>query len=59
MLSGVAARNGVTAVLKQGPTFEVLAVNKLDTTIDASFALVGKELYIRGTGHLYCVAAAE
>jgi outer membrane protein assembly factor BamB len=55
----VAARNGVTAVIKQGPTFEVLAVNKLDTTIDASFALVGKELYIRGTGHLYCVAAAK
>ena len=52
----VAARNGVTAVIEQGPKFGVLAVNKLDTGIDASFALVGKELYIRGTGHLYCVA---
>jgi outer membrane protein assembly factor BamB len=53
----VAGRNGVTAVLKHGAKIEVLAVNMLNTSIDASPAAVGKELYLRGSSHLYCIAA--
>jgi hypothetical protein len=34
-----------------------LAVNELGETIDASPAIVGNELYIRGESHLYCIAA--
>lgn len=49
-------RNGTTVVLKKGPQFEILATNKLDETIDASPVAVGKELFLRGEKHLYCIA---
>lgn len=49
-------RDGTCAVLKKGPTLEVLATNKLDDKTDASIALVGRELFIRGHKHLYCLA---
>jgi outer membrane protein assembly factor BamB len=50
-------RNGVCAVLKKGPKMEVLATNTLGDRTDASIALVGKELFIRGHQILYCIAA--
>lgn len=49
-------RDGVCAVLKQGPALEVLATNKLDDKTDASIALVDRELFIRGHKNLYCIA---
>ncbi|MCU0914811.1 MAG: PQQ-like beta-propeller repeat protein [Planctomycetes bacterium] len=49
-------RNGVTVVLKNADTFEVLAANKLDDGIDASLAVSGDELYLRGNKSLYCIA---
>jgi outer membrane protein assembly factor BamB len=49
-------RNGVTLVLQHGPELKVLATNKLGEGIDASPALVGKELFLRGQQHLYCIA---
>ena len=52
-------RNGTTLVLKHGPELDVLATNKLDEGIDASPALVGSELFLRGEKHLYCIAAAD
>src|SRR5437667_221575 len=36
--------------------FEVLATNKLDDGMDASPAIVGKELFLRGRQNLYCIA---
>lgn len=50
----VAGREAATVVLKKGPKFEVLAVNRLDEGIDASPVVVGKQLYMRGSRHLYC-----
>jgi hypothetical protein len=50
------SREGTTVVLKHGPEFEVLATNQLDEPIDASPAIVGDELFIRGEKHLYCIA---
>jgi outer membrane protein assembly factor BamB len=50
-------RGGTTLVLKHGPELDVIATNKLDETIDASPALVGNELFMRGEKHLYCIAA--
>jgi hypothetical protein len=35
---------------------EVLATNKLDEKFDASPAVVGKELFLRGHEYLYCLA---
>jgi outer membrane protein assembly factor BamB len=49
-------RNGVTVVIKNADTFEVLATNKLDDGLDASPAVIGDELYMRGHEFLYCIA---
>jgi hypothetical protein len=48
-------RAGTTVVLKAGDKLEVLATNKLDDPIDASPALVGKLLFLRGEKFLWCV----
>jgi outer membrane protein assembly factor BamB len=50
-------REGTTLVIRHGPTFEVLAENKLDDGFDASPALVDKEIYLRGYQYLYSIAA--
>lgn len=52
----VVGRNGTACVLKHGPEFQVLAVNKLEDRFTASPALVGSELYLRGHKYLYCIA---
>lgn len=48
-------RNGTTTVLKHGDEVEVLAVNKLPEVLDASPALVGRQMFLRGDTHLYCI----
>lgn len=48
-------RDGTTVVLKHGPKLEVLATNSLGEPIDASPALVGKQLLLRSDRHLYCI----
>lgn len=50
-------RDGTTLVLKRGDKLEVLATNRLDDEIDASPALVGRQMFLRGVRHLYCVEA--
>ena len=49
------ADNGVTSVVRPGPTFEVVARNKLEDRIFASFAAASGRLLIRGDRHLYCL----
>jgi len=51
----LAGRNGTSLVLKDADKLEVLATNKLDEKIDASPAIAGNELYLRGHEHLYCL----
>jgi outer membrane protein assembly factor BamB len=46
---------GVTAVVKAGPKFELLAKNNLGETIVASPAISQGALFIRGEKHLYCI----
>ncbi len=53
----VTSREGATIVLRTGPAFEVLATNVLDDGFDASPAIVGREIYLRGRQFLYCIAA--
>ena len=53
----VTSREGATAVLRAGPQFEVLAVNTLDDGFDASPAIAGDEIYLRGRQFLYAIAA--
>ena len=52
----LAGRNGTSVVLKQSDKFETLATNKLDEKFDASPAIVGNELFLRGHESLYCIA---
>lgn len=52
----IAGRNGATVVAKHGDEFEVLATNQLDEPIDATPALVGNEIIIRGEKSLYSIA---
>ena len=40
---------------KKGPKLEVLATSRLDDKTDASLALVGKDLFVRGHQYLYCI----
>lgn len=52
----IADRKGTVTVIKQSDTFEVLATNTLDEGFDASPAIAGDELYLKGEHHLYCIA---
>jgi hypothetical protein len=47
------SREGVTLVIRNQPTLDVLAINKLSEGIDASPAIVGRTLFLRGQRHLY------
>jgi hypothetical protein len=49
-------RNGAVAVLKSAARLEVLATNRLDEKFDASPAIVGREMFLRGREYLYCLA---
>jgi outer membrane protein assembly factor BamB len=49
-------RDGTSVVVKDAPTFEVVSTNKLAEKIDASAAMVGRELFVRGHEHLYCIS---
>jgi len=51
----IADRDGTTLVLKRAPQVEILATNRLDDPIDASPAIVGKQLFVRGAKYLYCI----
>jgi len=51
----ITSRDGVTTVIKHGPSYEVLSENTLDDGFDASPALVDNEIYLRGYRYLYCI----
>jgi outer membrane protein assembly factor BamB len=53
----IAGRDGAIVVLKHGAPPEPLAVNRLDDGFDASPAIVGDELYLRGRKSLYRISA--
>jgi outer membrane protein assembly factor BamB len=52
----ITGRDGTTVVLKHADELEVLATNELGEPVDASPIAVGKQLYMRGEQHLYCIA---
>ncbi len=52
----VVGRDGTIEVLSVLPKIETLAVNKLEDQFDASPAIAGDELFLRGHANLYCIA---
>ncbi len=53
----VLGRDGGATVLRHGEEYEVVAQNTLDDGFDASPAIVGDSLYLRGQESLYRIAA--
>lgn len=51
----VTGQDGTTLVIKQGPSYQLIAKNTLDDGFNASPALVGNELYLRGFKYLYSI----
>jgi outer membrane protein assembly factor BamB len=51
------SEDGVTTVVKAGPTFEVLAQNDLADYVLSSPAVAGGRIFLRGTRHLYSIGA--
>src|SRR5262249_61765127 len=52
----VTSRDGVTQVMSHGDQIlKMLAVNRLGDNINASAALAGRELFLRGERFLYCI----
>ncbi|MCH7685311.1 MAG: PQQ-like beta-propeller repeat protein [Planctomycetes bacterium] len=50
-------RSGAALVIERGSEFKILARNRLDEGFDASPALVGDQLFLRGRKHLYCISS--
>lgn len=51
----ITGRNGTTLVLQRSAELKVLARNRLDDRLDASPALAGNRLFLRGSRFLYCI----
>ncbi len=51
-------RDGKATVIKRSEKVEVLATNTLDDEIDASPAVAGNELFLKGRTYLYCIAGS-
>ncbi len=52
----LAGRNGTTLVINNADKLEIVSTNKLDEGIDASPAIVGDEIFLRGKEHLFCIS---
>ena len=52
----VADRDGTVVVLANADTLEVLSTSELGEAIDATPAIAGDALYIKGDTHLYCIS---
>ncbi len=50
-------RGGAITVIEDSPTLKVLATNEVGEGVDATPALVGTQLFVRGEKHLFCFTA--
>ena len=51
----VQTEDGECYIVKPGPEFEILAVNKLEEVFCASPAVSSGKIFLRGRKHLYCI----
>jgi hypothetical protein len=49
-------RNGTTEVIRNADKLEIVATNKLADGFDASPALAGSEIFLKGKKSLYCIS---
>lgn len=50
-------RDGTIVVIKDAPELKVIATNTVNEPVDATPAPVGKQLFVRGAQHLFCLGA--
>lgn len=55
----ITGRDGTTLVFQHGDNPQLLATNALDDPIDASPALVGDRIFLRGEKHIYCIRGRD
>jgi outer membrane protein assembly factor BamB len=68
----IADNQGTTLVLEPGPTYKLVATNRIDTQLDRAWPIPaqetlmysppiadGKRLYLRGEAYLYCVGEKQ
>ena len=48
-------RDGTTVVINQDDKLQVIATNQLGEGVNASPALAGKQLFLRGEKHVWCI----
>jgi outer membrane protein assembly factor BamB len=48
------SRQGVIVVIDDAETLNIVATNRLEEGVDATPAIAGRALYVRGLEHLYC-----
>lgn len=51
----IVSREGVALVLEDSENFQVVATNRLNDRIDATPALAGNQIFLRGKEFLYCI----
>jgi outer membrane protein assembly factor BamB len=51
----ITGRNGTTLVFERSKDLKLIAANHLDERIDASPALAGNQMFLRGNRFLYCI----
>ena len=51
----IQTEGGECYIVKSGPKFEILAINKLDEIFCASPVVSGGKIFLRGRKHLYCI----
>lgn len=52
----IVGRGGSTVVLRHSRSYEPIATNQLNERFDASPAIAGQQIFLRGTSHLYCIS---
>ena len=55
----ITGRKGNTVVLKHGDQLEIIANNELGEPVDATPAIVGNQIFLRGDKHLYCFERSD
>ena len=51
----ITGRKGKTVVIRDAVNFAEVAINEIGEPVDATLALVGDEIFIRGRDHLFCI----
>lgn len=55
----ITSRDGTTVVIEDADELKIVATNRLGEGVDATPAITGREIFLRGSRHLYCFASSS